>query len=516
MNERRPVRDVCAALCVLAALGSASRGARAQAEGPASADAEGAELVTEAAVVQSALAHNPTLAAAQTELRRAMLLERAESHRYGFVLQLDAEATRTATPNLGLNGVTVGESNLYRVGAELRRHLPWGTDLSLRLEGTSQLVQSAFFNPTTMPPELTLIELGPGWGGLLRLGLMQPLLRGTGRELYEAELRAARIARASAASASELGASQLLLDVRTAYWELYYATRALEIQRRSLVVAEARLVDTVERIRTGSLAPVEELSLRTSIATVDEAIAAAVAEAQNRSNDLSRLVGDATLHTRRADVTEPPPMPMPLPDDARERALDVSYELNQQRARVELAELQARTAADPLRDRLDVDAYVQTQGLGNQSLSPALEQLGGLGAWSAHVGVTYEAALDGTRRRSERERAELAVTTARQELEAARLRVITSLENAITSGKASRRRLELARETRLLAERQLTAETQRFRTGGTTALGVLEAEEQVRSAALREARAQVDIIQAHLAAAHVTGSLLEGSMTAEH
>lgn len=526
MNEWPLLRSVGAAVLGVLAAASAlatPRSVRAEqapqaANGGAtteSASGASAELVTEATAVQRALAHNPTLAAAQTELRRATLLERAERHRYGFVLALDAEANRTAVPNLGLNGVTVGESNVYRVGAELRRHLPFGTDLSLRLEGTSQLTQSAFFNPITMPPELTLIELGPGWGALLRLGVNQPLLRGAGRALYEADLLAARAERASARGASDLAASQLLLDVRTAYWELYYATAALEIQQRSRALTQARLDDTAARIRTGSLAPVEELSFRTSLATIEEAVTNAAVEVESRSNELSRLVGDARLRQRRADVATLPPLPPAIPDDARERALDVSAELAEQRARVELATVRARTAADPLRPRLDIDAFVQTQGLGNQSLSPAIEQLGGLGAWSAHIGVSYEGPLDGTQRRSEQERAELAVTAAQQNLEATRLRVLATLENALSRSQASRRRLELARETRAIAERQLTAQAERFRTGGATALEVREAEDQVRGAELRQARAHIDLIEAHLLAAHLTGRLLTETLRDE-
>jgi outer membrane protein len=510
MNERGRWRGARLALCALGAfsVASASRRVRAEPSAPVLASPDAAGAVTEALVIERALAQSPTLAAARTELQRARLLEQGERRRYGLVLQLDTEADRNAVPSLGVNGVTVGESTVYRVGAELRRHFDWGTDVSLRLEGSSQLTQSAFFNPTTNPPDLNLIELGPGWGALLQLSLTQPLLRGAGRDVFEAELRAASAARASAASAAEQAASQLLLDVRTAYWELYYATSALEIQRRSLALAEAQLAQAAARVRTGSLAPVDELSFQTNVATLEEAVASAVAEADRRANELGRLVGEGTLRARRADVTEPPPAPPPMASDLLERALEASYQLAEQRAQVELAEVRARTAADPLRHRLDVDAYVQTQGLGNKSLSPALEQFAGLGAWSAHVGVTYEAPLDDTRRRTENARAELAVTVARQNLEAVRLRVVADLESAASNSEASRRRLDLARQTRSIAERQLAAETERFRSGGATALEVRVAEDQVRSAQLREVRAGVDLISAHLLAAHLTGRLL--------
>ena len=69
--------------------------------------------------------------------------------------------------------------------------------------------------------------------------------------------------------------------------------------------------------------------------------------------------------------------------------------------------------------------------------------------------------------------------------------------------------MELATRTVGLAERQLAAEQSRYATGGATSLQVLEAEENVRNARLRLARAELDLRNSAAAVEHETGGLLD-------
>jgi outer membrane protein len=467
-------------------------------------------VLTERAIVESALAHNPSLAASVGDLRRAQLLEQAEEHRHSFVLGLDASATSTRAPSLGPTGITTPESKNYAGGVDLSRHTALGTDLKLRLEGWQQTNQSTFFDATTTPPSLLTYTLGPAYGTSVKFSLTQPLLRGAGRDVYYAELDAARASRASVRSARDQAASQLLLDVLTAYWELNYASRSVEIQLRSLELAKARRDETALRANTGSVAPVDVLSFETSIATIEEDLASARAEEQKQLAELVRLIGDPDLTVGSTSDT-PGPMTEPAPpaSDIKERTLAVSFELAQQRAAVDLASVQARTADEAYRPKLDLDAYVQAQGLGNRSLGPMYDQLGRLGAVSAHVGLTYQAALDGTQRNRERERALMAIQTAKQRLTALEQRLSADVDKAVTSEASSKKRVALAEATLVVAKRQYDAELQRFRTGSATALQVREAENSVRTAELRASRARADWIEASLKLEHLSGKLLE-------
>jgi outer membrane protein TolC len=468
----------------------------------------GPREIDERTVMTLSVAKNPTLAAAMSELRRAELLEQAEAHRYPFTLLLDAKALRNAVPMLGATGVTFPESTTYSAGAELRKKLSWGTDLSLRVEGTRQSSSTVFsFAVPGMPPVQTLYQLGPGYGGSVRLGLTQPLLRGSGRDVVMAALDAARIGRSTAGATRDRTASQLLLDALTAYWELYYASRALDIQRQSLELARAQRDESAARAKTGSVAPVEVLTFESRVAGLEEDLVAAESEERRRSTALARLLGDETLSSRRAAEREPARHSPPL-GDLRRRALEASPEIAEQRSAVTLAETQARSTTDPLRHRLDLDGYVQANGLGNREVPPVFDQLGGLKAITAQVTLTYEAPLDGTRQRAETTRAQLAISAARQRLDATSQRVLADLDDAEQRRVAAEHRIELADRTFAVSQQQFKAENARFRTGSGTALEVRAAEEQVRTSSLRAVRARVDLVVAELTLRHLTGGLL--------
>jgi outer membrane protein len=499
MSNRPQSRVTCA---VLLSILAATQGS------PAAENAE-TGVLTERAIVVAALSKNPTLAATISDLHRAELLEQAEAHRYSFVLGLDTSATRSRSPSLGFTGVTVPDATTYSGGVELSRHTAYGTDLKLRLEGSSQRSQSTFVDVTSTPPSMLTYSLGPGYSTTAKFSVTQPLLRGAGRDVYYAELNAARANRVSARNARDQAASQLLLDVLTSYWEVNYASRSVDIQLRSLELAKAQRDETAQRVSTGSVAPVDVLTFETSVATIEEDLASARADESKQIAELARLIGDPALNRNSStDTTSPMPEPEPPAADVKERTLGVSFELAQQQAAVDLSTIQARTADESFRPKLDLDAYVQAQGLGNRALGPMFDQLGGLGAVSAHVGLTYQAALDGTQQRSERERALIAIQTAKQRLAAIEQRLVADVDKALTKEESSRKRATLADTTLAIAKRQYDAEAQRFRTGSATSLQVREAENSVRSAELRASRARADWIEASLTLEHLSGRLL--------
>jgi outer membrane protein len=93
-------------------------------------------------------------------------------------------------------------------------------------------------------------------------------------------------------------------------------------------------------------------------------------------------------------------------------------------------------------------------------------------------------------------------------LEQTRQSIRASVETELRRGEASRRRLELSQRTAGAAESQLSAAHARLGTGSATALAVLQAEQDLRGARLRVARARVDLVESDINLAHLTGRLL--------
>jgi outer membrane protein TolC len=207
-----------------------------------------------------------------------------------------------------------------------------------------------------------------------------------------------------------------------------------------------------------------------------------------------------------------PPDARELPQELLQLALENSPEVASGSATLAVAKLQEKTATDAYRPRLDLDAYVQSQGLGNRDIPSAFSQFAGLGVLSAHVGLTFELPLTSTRYQGESRRARANVDAARQRLDATRDQVIADIKTQVQKHQLSRQRIELSTNSTSLAERQLVAKRALFETGSATALEVTQAQDSVQAAGKREARARADLIEADLAIAYHLDASSKGAV----
>ncbi len=467
-----------------------------------------ADSLDEGKVVSLAAEHNPALKTALLQLESARWDVTGLESKYAPVLLLDASATQTTTPGLFIDQVSLNRTRRADLGAELRKHLIWGTDLTLRMAGYSLVTESNVgFGATPQG------AFGPGYGVLAKLTLKQPLLRGSGRDVGEAELLASRARRTVQEHARDRIASELLRDALTAYWELWYAEAAVSIQEQSRDVAIRQRDDASARVSTGALAPADVLAFDTQVATSEESLLDARALRQQRQLELLQRLGLVEARPTLDLSVESVPLVSTAPREvAEQRALAESAELKELEAQISLSRLQSRTAGDPLRVRLDLDSYVQAQGLGSKDVGAAFEQFAGYGpkhALSGFVGLTYEQPLSDRNQRAQAAKARIAVAVAEEQLVQARQRILSSLGQMLERKESGEQKMVLAERTVSNAQKQLQAEQARFATGASTSLSVLQAEDAVRNARIRVARASADLVQSVLSLQHMTGELLD-------
>jgi outer membrane protein TolC len=476
--------------------------------------ASGQTPLTEARVLELAVARNPGLRASMLELESAELLVDSEVDRYEPMLLLDAGVTRTESPSLTPTGTSTNGGTTASTGAAVRKAFPWGTSLTLRLGGTYQLTDARSLSTTV--GSFDTPALGPGYGLNARLTLAQPLLRGAGREVGEADLRAARARRTTAERSRDRVASELVRSALSAYWDLWLAHSSLAIEERSRALAVAQRDEAKARADSGSLAPASVLAFETALAVREEGVLVARTGVEQRRATLRQRigVGGAAAGSGAGDALlgepvelVPPEVPAPVAD-ARARALRESPVVHERASAVALAETQASTAEEPLRPRLDLEAYLQADGLGNEDLGAAAEGLGTLQAVSAHVGLLYEGPFSADRKRNAAARARIAIEVARAQLDEAKQSVLAEVDVALAGHAAETERVKLAQRTVEIARQQLTAEQERLAAGASTPLSVVQAEEDLRDAELRVAQARAALIQTALTLDHLTGRLL--------
>jgi len=498
MNEKLPTTRPWRLAAVAAALTLTP--SLAHAEGPAPAGA----ALTPSAAVQHALEHSPTLRAAVLETKRAAVKLDGEEARYLPSLTAQLDYTHTGRPNLNTSGVTVSDSDAVTGSVGVAQQFAWGTSVAAQLSLSGTV--SGYFQPG-YSEQLTL---GPGYGVNLNLSLTQPLLRGRGRTLWEAAWRQARIAHDQARTAEQEAASSEVKAVLVAYWDVWYAQEAVRIQEQALATAKRQLDDTEVRVKAGSRAKFDLLPLRTQVASLDEALVTARTTLATKRVALARLIGQPTNAAGLAAAADAPPEVSAAPDTATATAAAVerSYSLASSRAAIEQARVSAATATENARIKLDAGAWVTVAGLGNERVDDAFSQFGSFGAVSGGVSLALELPTDRTLVESEAATARLAVDSARAKLQAAEEALAQQAAELCETLAAAQARVSFAQETAALAAETVAGQQDRFDSGAGTATELVIAEQDKREAELRIAKAKVDVENARLALAHLTGELL--------
>ena len=469
----------------------------------AHADISGLRAVSRVEAVTRALENNPTLRLAELDVKSAKADVRGEQGRYPFYLSANAGYTRTTSTGLRANDtVSASSSDSVNGGVGVRRQFASGTHAELSAEGeyfhTERPTATAGVTPFA----------ASGYGASFRASVTQPLLRGYGSHVGEAELRAARVAQKASEKSLIRTRSALVGDVLSAYFELWYTSRAVDIETSSLALAREQLDQAQARLDLGDISKVDLLAFQTRASELEEALIAAELSREQRSVTLSQLMGQAPPATDLFAATDPSLEGRRFELREIEAAMSAdSVELAALEQQVKLARTQAEIAGEAWRPRLDVEAWAESAGI-STGVGNAWGRAAGGQYWSAHGGVIFDLPLDDTAQNAERTQAGLRVQAAKEQLEAARRQVGSDASTALANERAARERLTSAQKTTTIADETYRAERERYELGQTIVIAVQEAEAALRRARLREARARVDAAQARLVLLHLTGALL--------
>jgi outer membrane protein len=472
------------------------------------------ETLSAAEAVSRAARNNPSLRAALLDARSARYATLAEKGARDprFVASVQAEHAETIT-RPGLNGVATGADAVSRAvqsslsaDAALSYTTDVGTELELGTRTGTTWNSTSWSGTSPLPGNL---NIGPQYTAQAYVGVRQPLLRGAGSDVQLAPIRQAEAGARAAESRQEDSASQTTLDVLAAYWELWYAERALAVQEQALAAAQRLVNDATlraEKLGTGSA--VDVLQFKTQAASIADSLSQARAERTGRAIELGRVLGMSPLSSA-ALVAEgvPPDFGAVPPLDTLTREVSAgSPALAALRADLERARLRVVTARDANRSRVDVFANASVGTLWDTGSDFSLS--GGRPTFGVLGGVEVELPLGG--------RAAADTASARADLEAAEARYQAELNGAearvsslSVNVQAAAEQVDLTTETASAAAQLAEAERQRLNLGTTTSRDVVSAEQTSREAELRRLRAVVNQASARLELEHTAGTLLD-------
>ncbi|HUR81532.1 MAG TPA: TolC family protein [Thermoanaerobaculia bacterium] len=368
--------------------------------------------------------------------------------------------------------------------------------------------------------------VNPQYPAHLGFAFGQPLLRDFGIDVTRRSISIAR---------NNLGVTEgqfrtVVMDtvsgVNQAYLNLVYARRNIDVVKESLFLARDQARITQIRIDVGASAPLDILQPRVTIATSEEFLIRAVASVRNAEDTLRALLNLPRSEWDRPIIPTDNVTYTPLQIDfnaAVQQALANRPEVLQQRLLTENAKVNALYTRNQVLPLVDFVAGYGLRALAgrqtNTNVTPPVttsvpysqnfEQIFGLDFPSWNVGFNFGMPIRNIGARANARAAQLDLEQSRASQAQTEQNIAVQVRSAARAVDEFAQTIAATRAARDAAERNVEAERKRYENGMTTNFQVLEVQQQLSDARVRELSALVGYNQAVAAYHRAVGDILE-------
>ncbi len=408
-------------------------------------------------------------------------------------------------PSSTLNGGTIVDNDTTTYNSGISQAVPWfGGNFAFQFNN-NKAVSSNLFN-----------NYNPAYNSNFAANFTQPLLRGLKIDNNRQQLLVTAINRDISDLQLRGTIATTLGNVRNAYWELVYATQALDVAKGSLTLAEKLVEDNRARVEVGTMAPLDVVQADAEAATRRQVVATADATLKTAELTLKRLIVNGTDDPLwRATIT---PVDRPTfrsealdVEGAVRKALSERSDIDVARKTVESNDITLKYAHNQTLPALDATLTYGAVGLGGTQYIRTGSGVtsvitgtvpGGYGDawktmtgrdypnWNAAVTLSYpigQSASDASYARAKIQRNQAAA-----QMRALELSIATEVTNAALQVESNLKRYEAATAARELAETRLNAEQSRFEVGLSTNFFVVQAQRDLATQQNSELRALLD------------------------
>lgn len=406
------------------------------------------------------------------------------------------------------------------------------------LSQTGQVTYSQTFSPGTnfqavissnkYSTNNSYYYFNPFFNSTLTFTLTQPLLRGAGCFANTAPIRIARRSLEQSRSSFEAEVNDAILNVVSQYWNAVQARGALDVQQKSLKLAEASYDRDKRSLELGALPPLDIYRSQSEVAARKvEVIQAAYALTQ-AEEALRLTIGadrDPQANSLEFNLTEKPQTEGELenidPEAALTQALSQRPELAAAKDALDNDADSVRLANNQLKPNLQFQGFYQSAGLGGNEynlVSGALVAPGGFGSSMNQLfgfgypgyGATLSLTLPVRNRASQANLGNALVSRTRDLSASGQIReqITREVHDALHQLDEARQALAAGTASFDLAQKTLTSEQRKYELGAETNFFVLDAQTRLAQAELILLQTQINYRIAVAAVGHSTGDLL--------
>jgi outer membrane protein len=388
------------------------------------------------------------------------------------------------------------QDDRFDMSAQITEFLPFGTTISASVS-MSGSVSNLYTDQYIGSADLTVT---------------QSLLKGFGFCANLASLRQARLDMEISKSELKGVAESVTADIEKGYWDLFLTRQEMDIQQKSLALAEQQLAESLERVAVGKLPELELAAVHAEVAARRSLLIDAQSRYEQARLNFLYLLNPRieTFWSTLPLLTDKPFLPTDTLDTVEvheQVGMKWRPDLEQARLALKKGELEVARTRNGLLPQLDL--FIS---LGRTSYSKVFEEAyPDLKSpfYQASAGLTFsfpvtdrEASAQWSRARYSRDQQTLAM----QNMEKL---VQWDIRSVYVEVVRSRQQIEATRVTREMQDKKLAAELEKFRVGKSTNYLVLQAQRDFTASQLDEARAMVGHLNALVDLYVSEGSLLE-------
>jgi outer membrane protein TolC len=391
-----------------------------------------------------------------------------------------------------------------------------GTNILASISSTKSSVNNSFY------------YFNPNFGSQLSLQFTQPLLKGAGRFANTAQIKIARKSLEQSRSNFEAEVNDAILQVVQQYWAAVNARGALDVEQKSIKLAEASYERDKRSLELGALPPLDIYRSQSEVAARKVEVIQAAYVLTQSEEALRLAIGadrDPSMKTMELELTEKPAPTGELEaidiETALAQALSQRPELDAMKDALANDNTSIKLAKNQLQPNLSVQGFYQSNGLGGNEYDLTTGKLiapGGFGSSMSQLfgfgypgyGGQLQLTLPVRNRAGQAALGNALVSRTRdlygsgQEKE----QITREVRDAVHQLEEARDALAAGSASFDLAQKTLAAEQRKFELGAETNYFVLDAQTRLAQAELTLLQTQVNYRIALAAMEHATGNLL--------
>ncbi len=394
-------------------------------------------------------------------------------------------------------------TNYRNYGGSLNQAVPFGGNVSVSLTGYKNLTNSRFQT------------INPRFGNTLTFSFSQPLLKDFGWGISRKDILVARNNQDMAESDLKATLLSTVYSVEQTYWQLVLSIESLKVRQQSLKLAEDLFDQNQKKVKIGTLAPKEILSVQSDVASRKADILQAQSQVKDYTDSLRALIN--SLDPASGGDIAPADMP-PLErydvgvDEAFTQALKNRPDLKSSALGIRNRELDYAFAKNQLLPQLNLSASYWSPGIGGDQIlyldnnpltGVVIGRIPGGGDmalrdafhfkynnWS--VALSLDVPLNSVFSRAAAAQAKASLDQETARMKNTEQQAYLEIRTAVRAVQTNYERVNAYKVARELAEEKLAAEQAKLEAGLTTTFVVLSYQRDLSNARLMELSALID------------------------